>query len=318
MKIRTFFYTIRQGVVNLFRNKWYTLASIATIAACLFMFGIFYSVVANFQHMVKSMQKEVSVTVFFDEGISQERVEQIGALITARTEEVDHIRFVSAEEAWQWYQEEYFGDQKEEFLAGYPTNPLADSFNYEVYLKDVAKQEQLVTYLESIPGVRNVNYDTVANTLSGVNSLISYVSIGIILILLGVSIFLISNTVTVGISLLDCIGSTVEATADKVYEKVVRYAEKLVPTCRQMEGEYGIPIVNKRVSVTPVSLILNGEGEKGAIVAKAIKEAEVIAFDELGCESIKRMKIEDFPATVAIDARGNNLFVTGRKEYCVK
>ncbi len=200
MKIRTFFYTIRQGVVNLFRNKWYTLASIATIAACLFMFGIFYSVVANFQHMVKSMQKEVSVTVFFDEGISQERVEQIGALITARTEEVDHIRFVSAEEAWQWYQEEYFGDQKEEFLAGYPTNPLADSFNYEVYLKDVAKQEQLVTYLESIPGVRNVNYDTVANTLSGVNSLISYVSIGIILILLGVSIFLISNTVTVGIS----------------------------------------------------------------------------------------------------------------------
>lgn len=200
MKISTFFYTIKQGVVNLFRNKWYTLASIATIAACLFMFGIFYSVVANFQHMVKSMQKEVSVTVFFDEGISQSRVEEIGKLITARTEEVDHIRFVSAEEAWQWYQEEYFGDQKEEFLAGYPTNPLADSFNYEVYLKDVAKQEQLVTYLESIPGVRNVNYDTVANTLSGVNSLISYVSIGIILILLGVSVFLISNTVTVGIS----------------------------------------------------------------------------------------------------------------------
>ncbi len=200
MKIRTFFYTIKQGVVNLFRNKWYTLASIATIAACLFMFGIFYAVVANFQHMVKTMQKDVSVTVFFDEGIAQSRVEEIGRLITARTEEVDHIRFVSAEEAWQWYQEEYFGDQKDEFLAGYPTNPLADSFNYEVYLKDVSKQDQLVTYIESIPGVRHVNFDTVANTLSGVNLLISYVSIGIILILLAVSVFLISNTVTVGIS----------------------------------------------------------------------------------------------------------------------
>lgn len=200
MKIRTFFYTIKQGIVNLFRNKWYTLASIATIAACLFMFGIFYAVVANFQHMVTSMQKEVSVTVFFDEGISQDRVKEIGGLINARTEEVDHIKFVSAEEAWQWYQDEYFGDQKEEFLAGYPTNPLADSFNYEVYLKDVSKQDQLVTYLESIPGVRHVNYDTVANTLTGVNSLISYVSLGIILILLAVSVFLISNTVTVGIS----------------------------------------------------------------------------------------------------------------------
>lgn len=200
MKIRTFFYTIRQGIVNLFRNKWYSLASIATIAACLFMFGIFYAIVANFQHMVKVMQEDVSITVFFDEGISQTRVEEIGRLIGARTEEVSHMRFVSAEEAWEWYQQEYFGDQREEFLAGYPTNPLADSFNYEVYLKDVSKQDQLIAYIESIPGVRHVNSDTVANTLSGVNLLISYVSIGIIIILLAVSVFLISNTVTVGIS----------------------------------------------------------------------------------------------------------------------
>ena len=135
-----------------------------------------------------------------DEGIEQTRVEEIGRLIAARTEEVSHMRFVSAEEAWEWYQKEYFGDQREEFLEGYPTNPLADSFNYEVYLKDVAKQEQLITYIESIPGVRHVNSDTVANTLSGVNLLISYVSIGIIIILLAVSVFLISNTVTVGIS----------------------------------------------------------------------------------------------------------------------
>ncbi len=200
MKINTFFYTIKQGIVNLFRNKWYTLASIATIAACLFMFGIFYAVVANFQHMVKTMQEDVSITVFFDEGIGQTRVEEIGKLIAARTEEVASMRFVSAEEAWEWYQKEYFGEQREEFLAGYPTNPLANSFNYEVYLKDVSKQDQLVTFIESIPGVRHVNSDSVANTLTGVNLLISYVSIGIIIILLAVSVFLISNTVTVGIS----------------------------------------------------------------------------------------------------------------------
>ena len=59
-------------------------------------------------------------------------------------------------------------------------------------------------------------------------------------------------------------------------------------------------------------------GGAGAIVAKAIKTAEVIAFDELGCESVKRMHVEDFPATVAIDTNGNNLFVTGRAEYCNK
>lgn len=198
-KIRTFFYTIRQGFVNLFRNKWYSLASIATIAACLFMFGIFYAIVANFQHMVNTMEEEVSITVFFDEGISQERLTEIEQLIRTRSEVAD-MKFTSAEEAWAWYQEEYFGDQKEEFLEGYPTNPLAGSFNYEVFLNDVSKQEQLVTYIESIPGVRQVNSDGVADTLTGVNLLISYVSIGIIAILLAVSIFLISNTVAVGIS----------------------------------------------------------------------------------------------------------------------
>lgn len=198
-KIRTFFYTIKQGVVNLFRNKWYSLASIATIAACLFMFGIFYAIVANFQHMVKTMEEEVSITVFFDEGISQERLTEIEQLIRTRSEVAD-MKFTSAEEAWAWYQEEYFGDQKEEFLEGYPTNPLAGSFNYEIFLNDVSKQKQLVTYIESIPGVRQVNSDGVADTLTGVNLLISYVSIGIIAILLAVSVFLISNTVAVGIS----------------------------------------------------------------------------------------------------------------------
>lgn len=198
-KIRTFFYTIRQGFVNLFRNKWYTLASIATISACLFMFGIFYAIVANFQHMVNTMEEEVSITVFFDEGISQERLQEIEQLIRTRAEVAD-MKFTSAEDAWAWYQEEYFGDQKEEFLEGYPTNPLADSFNYEIFLNDVSQQEQLVTYVESIPGVRLVNSDGVANTLTGVNLLISYVSIGIIAILLAVSVFLISNTVAVGIS----------------------------------------------------------------------------------------------------------------------
>ncbi len=198
-KIRTFFYTISQGFVNLFRNKWYSLASVATISACLFMFGIFYAIVANFQHMVTTMEEEVSITVFFDEGISDERLAEIEQLIRTRAEVAD-MKFTTAEEAWAWYQEEYFGDQKEEFLEGYPTNPLAGSFNYEVFLKDVSQQEQLVTYIESIPGVRQVNSDGVADTLTGVNLLISYVSIGIIAVLLAVSVFLISNTVAMGIS----------------------------------------------------------------------------------------------------------------------
>lgn len=200
MKISTFFYTIKQGFANLFRNKWYTLASIATMAACLLMLGVFYSVAANFRHIVKNVEEVVSFTVFFEEGISQERIDEIGDMIRGR-EEVASIEFISAEQAWADYQKENFQDKAEELLEGYPENPLANSMNYEVFPKDVSQQATLKNFISSIPGVRKINsMDEVAETLTAVNKLITYVSIGIIIVLLLVSVFLISNTVTVGIS----------------------------------------------------------------------------------------------------------------------
>lgn len=197
MRFSTFFYTLKQGVINIFRNKWYSLASMATISACLLMFGVFYSVVANFQHIVKSAQEGVAVTVFFDEGLSQERIAEIGTMIEKRAE-VSKVNYVSAEEAWNGFKEEYLGEYADGFG---DDNPLADSANYEVYLNDVAMQGTLVSYLESIDGVREVHQSEVtATTLTGVNKLVAYSSAGIIIILLAVSIFLISNTVNIGIS----------------------------------------------------------------------------------------------------------------------
>lgn len=196
MRISTFFYTIKQGFVNIFRNKWFSLASIATIGACLFLFGMFYSVLANFQNIVKTAQEGVSVTVFFDEGISQEKIEEIGALIDKRPE-VSKKVFISADEAWNSFKDEYLG----EYADGFTENPLADSASYEIYLNDVSMQPALVTYLEGVEGIRLVNRSEVtAATLTGVNALVAYISLGIIVILFAVSIFLISNTVTIGIS----------------------------------------------------------------------------------------------------------------------
>lgn len=197
MKISTLFYTLRQGVKNIFRNKLFSMASIATIAACLFLFGILYSVVMNFQHIVKNAQEGVSVTVFFNEGISQERIDAIGEQIKARVE-VSNVKYTSADEAWEWFQNKYFEGKHTE---GFPTNPLEGYENYEVFLNDVSMQDALVTWLQSLPDVRLVKYSSLtANALTGVNLIVAYASVGIIVILLGVSIFLISNTVTIGIS----------------------------------------------------------------------------------------------------------------------
>lgn len=196
MRISTFFYTIKQGFINIFRNKWFSLASIATIGACLFLFGLFYSILMNVQHIVKNAQEGVSVTVFFDEGISQEKIEEIGALIDKRPE-VSKKNFISADAAWEGFKEEYLG----EYADGFTENPLADSASYEIYLNDVSLQPALVSYLEGLDGIRTVNRSEVtAATLTGVNALIAYISVGIIVILFAVSIFLISNTVTIGIS----------------------------------------------------------------------------------------------------------------------
>ena len=63
------------------------------------------------------------------------------------------------------------------------------------------------------------------------------------------------RTVTMGISLLDCASDDPKRAAQRIYDKITRTASRLVPTVEQIEKEYGIPIINKRVSVTPVSLI---------------------------------------------------------------
>ena len=168
MRISSFFYTLKQGVISIFRNKWFSLASIATISACLFLFGLFYAVIANFQNIVQTAEEGVSVTVFFDEGISEDRIVEIGNMIQKRTA-VSKVVYVSADEAWNSFKDEYLG----EYSDGFTENPLADSANYEIYLNDVSQQADLVTYLESIDGVREVNKSEVtANTLSGVNKLI--------------------------------------------------------------------------------------------------------------------------------------------------
>ena len=97
MRISTFFYTLKQGFINIFRNKWFSLASVATISACLFLFGLFFTVIVNFQHMIRTAEEGVSVTVFFEDGVTQEQMEQIGEQIRQR-DEVAKADFISADE----------------------------------------------------------------------------------------------------------------------------------------------------------------------------------------------------------------------------
>ena len=200
MKISTFGYTIKQGIKNIWTNKMFSIASIATMAACIFMFGMFYSIVINFQHVVKDVESGVAITVFFDDGTTQDQIDAIGQEIAMRPE-VSSFNYVSAEEEWEEYKLEYF-DGDEAAAASFGTdNPLAGESNYEIYMEDISQQSSLVSYLEGLDHVSRVRQsEMVANTLTDFNRLVSIVSAVIILILICVAVFLISNTVRTGIA----------------------------------------------------------------------------------------------------------------------
>ena len=200
MRISTFLYTLWQGIRNIWKNKMFSLASIATMSACIFLFGIFYSIVVNFQSVVREVESGVAITVFFEDGLSQAQMEAIGEQIGKRAE-VSRKKFVSADETWEEFQKVYFEGEEDMAKDFAEDNPLANSAHYEVYMNDISMQQPLVTFIQSLNGVAEVkSSDVAANTLTDFNSLLGYVSAGVILILLCVAVFLISNTVTIGIA----------------------------------------------------------------------------------------------------------------------
>lgn len=179
----------------------FSVASIATMAACIFLFGLFFSLVINFRYMVKNAEEGVAVTVLFEDDIDQAQIIAIGEKIK-QFDGVTECDYISAEEAWEEFSQVYLKDSEEAAQGFKNDNPLAHSSSYAVYVDRIEKQDELVQYIQGLEGVRTVNQlKGATQTLSTFNKMISYVSIAIITILLCVAVFLISNTVSIGISI---------------------------------------------------------------------------------------------------------------------
>ncbi len=200
MKISSVGYSIRQGVKNIRRNFLFSLASIGTIIACLFVFGLFYCVLVNFRAAIHKIESSISISVFFDEGLTESSINLIGEQIKTR-KEVNTIDYISPEQAWEEFSEQTYDDPEAARAAFGDDNPLAHSASYKVTLTDASKQADFIQFLESIDGVRKVSSSTyTADSISAINAFVGYASFGIILILLLVSVFLINNTITIGIT----------------------------------------------------------------------------------------------------------------------
>ena len=169
----------------------------ATVSACIFLFCVFFAIVANLNFVIRNFETKVGITVFFDEGMTDEEIKNLGPTFAA-SPYVKSVEFTSADEAWNEFKNEYF-EGKEELAEGFADdNPLSGSSSYTIFLNDIEKQDEFVAYLESVPGVRQVNYSSdTGSSLKNLNKLISIVSLILVLLLLTVGMFLISNTIAV-------------------------------------------------------------------------------------------------------------------------
>ena len=201
MKINTLGYSIKQGFKNIRRNLLFSLASTGTIIACLFLLGIFYALTMNMRSEVQNVEDSLTISVFFDKGIDEARIQDIGNEIL-KIKNVDTINYISAEVAWKSYIQDVYGgdyDYVNSVFGG--DNPLENSSSYELTLKNLGKQEATVEEIRAINGVRKVNCSNeTARSLESLSKLLGYASLSIIIILLFVSLFLINNTITIGIS----------------------------------------------------------------------------------------------------------------------
>ena len=176
----------------------FSIASIATMTACIFIFGAFFSIIMNVNAIRTDLEQRVGVTVFMNEGVTGDQMTQIGDQIKA-IDHVTSVTFTSADAAWSQYQAEYF-ESNPALAEGFSDNPLANSANFTVLVDKIENQDAVVSQIRAIDGVRQVNQSSgAATTLKSFNRLFTTLSVAIIAVLLIVSVILISNTINVGI-----------------------------------------------------------------------------------------------------------------------
>ncbi len=212
-RIRTIGYCIKQGFLGLLKNRTFSLASTATVMACLTLIGAFYFVYLNLNRALAVAESAVGMTVFFDECIDEGKIKEISFDIS-QFGEIKEVRYISAEEAWEKYKKE---NMTEEMAASFGNdNPLKDSASLEIYLNDGVNGKKTAESIRNIQGVRRVNFsEDVSERLSDIKALVIVVSTVLIVMLTAVSFFLIRMTIVMGvnvrreeISIMSIIGAT--------------------------------------------------------------------------------------------------------------
>ena len=193
MRYNVLSYLIGEGFRNFFKNKKSTGASLMIMCATMMIFGLFFLIGENVNYMVKEIEAEQGMQVFMVKDATEEQIQKLGEQI----KELDYVaktEFVSKEQAYNIVKEKY-GDYGR-FLEGYTIEKNPFKVSYVVTLTDLSKSEEVKTQIEKLENVNNIEMrDKTINALVGIANGIRWISAGILVLLIVISIFIIANTI---------------------------------------------------------------------------------------------------------------------------
>ena len=189
MKLHSYGVAVRQGLQGIHRNRWMVVASVLTVSACLFILGIVYCIVINVQAIADELDDNLGIVAFLSENVSEDSIPTLKAQVE-QMEGVKEVVYVSAEEQ--------FGKDAIEQLDR--DNPLANSASFQIYLYDAANQSAFVNHLKTLPQFRRIRYAAeTAEVMANISRVITMGGLVLILLLVGIAILLISNTIKLSV-----------------------------------------------------------------------------------------------------------------------
>lgn len=189
MKLNRLGYLIKSGFTGIFSHGLMSFATVTITMACLIIMGSFGLLVVNINEMIAGLENENEVVAFVDESLTEDEARAIEPLIEA-VPNVSGADFVTREQAMEEFQEDYDEDLFDEL------DPSVFRHRFVIHLTDISLMSQTKTDLEQVDGIAKVRaHLDYAEAFITVRNVVSIVSLALIIILIIVSFFIMSNTI---------------------------------------------------------------------------------------------------------------------------
>ena len=196
MKFRSVKYFFSEAFSGVIRNRLMSVASIGTVAACIFMIIISYCALTNVNYMLTQIEESIGISIFLEDDADADTVLALNDQLVTM-EYVDSVRYISSEEALDEMKQSW---DAEDILSGFDetNNPLTGSF--EVNLTDISHQSEVVEKIEQLDGVRKIrSSETETEFLVKLSHFLRIFGGVLILALAAISVVIITNTIKLSV-----------------------------------------------------------------------------------------------------------------------